>query len=109
MKTPLVRLSTVQVIAARQWFHKKKENLGSPLGLSEAEVQNIIESNKEEYVEAIGRLMISTRSSAGLKDYIEKHRRSEKKLTELAERFRVSEAVMSELIEQVEDWLTSRA
>ena len=97
-----------QILAMRQWFHQKKiENLGSPLGLSEAEVREAIED--PEYMETIGNLMRTTRSPVELKDYIEKHQRSEKKLVELAERFGVSKAKMSELIDQVEDWLMSRS
>ena len=97
-----------QILAMRQWFHKKEiETLGVPLGLSEAEVRDAIED--PEYVETIVNLMRSTRSPTELKKWIEIHQRSEKQLAELAERFGVSEEDMSEFINQVEDWLTSRA
>ena len=96
-----------QILAMRQWFHKKEiETLGSPLDLSEAEVRDAIED--PEYVETIANLMCTTRSPAKLKKWIERYPRREMP-AKLAERFGVSEAVMSELIEQVEDWLTSRA
>ena len=96
-----------QILAMRQWFQKKEiETLGVPLGLSEAEVRDAIED--PEYAETIANLMRTTRSPAELKKWIEIHQHREKKLAELAERFGISEAVMSELIEQVEDWFTSR-
>lgn len=94
-----------QILAMRQWFNKKKiQNLGVPLGLSEAEVREAIED--PEYVETIANLMRTTRSPAELKKWIETYPRREMP-AKLAERFGVSEAAMSELIEQVEDWLTS--
>lgn len=96
-----------QILAMRQWFHQKKiENLGSPLGLSEAEVRDAIEA--PEYMETIANLMCTTRSATELKNWIETHQRSEKKLTALAKRFGVSVEDMSALIEQVKDWLTSQ-
>ena len=105
MQTPF---TVPQILAMRQWFHKKKiENLESPLGLSAAKVRDAIED--PEYMETIANLICTTRSPTELKKWIETHQRSEKKLAKLAEKFRVSKAKMSELIEQVEDWLTSRA
>ena len=96
-----------QILAMRQWFHKKKiKDLGLPLGLSTAEVRDAIED--PEYVETIANLMRTTRSPARLRKWIETYPRS-RMPAELAERFGVSDAVMSELIEQVEDWLMSRA
>ncbi len=95
-----------QILAMRQWFHKKEiETLGLPLGLGEVEVREAIED--PEYVETIANLMRTTRSPAELKKWIETYPRREMP-AELAERFGVSEVVMSELIEEVEDWLTSR-
>ena len=97
-----------QILAMRQWFHKKKiEDLGVPLGLRADEVRAEIETC--EYKETLVNLMRTTRSPEKLKDWIETHQRSEKHLSDLSERFGLSEAIMSELIEQVEDWLTSRA
>ena len=90
----------------RQWFNKKKiGNLGGPLDLSVTEVRAAIEA--PEYVETIANLMRTTRSPAELKKWIETYPRS-RMPAEFAERFGLPEAVMSELIEQVEDWLTSR-
>ena len=96
-----------QILAMRQWFHKKEiETLGVPLGLSEAEVRDAIED--PEYVETIANLMRTTRSPVELKKWIERYPRREMP-AKLAERFGVSEEDMSEFINQVEDWLTSRA
>ena len=96
-----------QILAMRQWFHKKEiEDLGVPLGLSEGEVRDAIKD--PEYVETIENLMRTTRSPAELKKWIERYPRREMP-AKLAERFGLPELVMSELIEQVEDWLMSRA
>jgi hypothetical protein len=104
MQTPF---TVPQLLAMRQWFNKKKiEHLGSSLDLSEAEVRDAIKN--PEYMETIANLMRTTRSKAILKKWIETYPRCDMP-AEFAERFGVSEADMSELIEQVEDWLTSRA
>ena len=96
-----------QILAMRQWFHKKKiEDLGIPLGLSEGEVRDAIKD--PEYVETIENLMRATRSPSKLKNWIRTYPRREMP-AKLAERFGVSEEDMSELIERVEDWLASRA
>ena len=96
-----------QILAIRQWFNKRNiEHLGSSLGLSASEVRDAIKD--PEYIETIANLMRTTRSPAILKKWIETYPRSEMP-TEIAERFGVSEAVISEIIEEVEDWLTSRA
>ena len=84
----------------RQWFHQKKiENLGSPLGLSEAEVREAIED--PEYIETIENLMRTTRSPEELGNWIKQHQRSKKKLADLAERFGVSKVKMSGLMDRV--------
>lgn len=95
-----------QILAMRQWFHKKNiEHLGSPLGLSASEVRDAIEH--PEYIETIANLMRTTRSPTKLKRWIETYPRREMP-AEFAKRFGVSEADMAKLIEEVEDWLTSR-
>ena len=89
-----------QILAMRQWFHKKKmKDLGSPLELSEAYVRDAIKD--PEYMETIANLMHTTRSSEKLREWIEIHQHSEQRLTELAERFGVSEEDMLELIKKV--------
>ena len=99
-------LTMPQILAMRQWFHQKKiETLGSSLDLSAAEVRDAIKN--PEYMATIANLMHTTRSRAKLKKRIETYPRREMP-AKFAERLGVSEAVMSELVEEGEDWLTSR-
>lgn len=63
---------------------------------------------RPDYIATIANLMRTTRSSVRLRKWIETYPHSQMP-AKLAERFGVSETVMSELIEEVEDWLTSRS
>ena len=59
-------LALPQVIAARQWFRPIKiKTLASYLGINEDEVLAIMDS--PEYVEAVGNLMLTTRSPANMR------------------------------------------
>ena len=94
-----------QILAMRQWFHRKKiEDLGSSLDLSPAQVRAEIEH--PDYLATIANLMRTTRSPENLKKWMETYPRRDMP-AELAQRFGVSEADISELIEAVEDWLAS--
>lgn len=100
IRLPTVLLTLPQVIAARQWFRPIKiESCASHLGISEDEVLTAMDS--PEYVEAVGNLMLTTRSPENLRKWIETEMPSN-----FGERMGLSEAVVSELIEKVLDRLS---
>lgn len=105
VRLPSTLLELPQVIAARQWFHKIEiESLASLLDISENEVLTAMDS--PEYVEAVANLMLTTRSPANIRKWIETYPRSEMP-SKLGKKMGLSEAVVSELIEKVLDRLSS--
>ena len=105
VRLPSTLLELPQVIAARQWYRAIKiSTLASLLDVSENEVRTAI--NSPEYVEAVANLMLSTRSPANIRKWIETYPRS-KMPSKLGKRMGLSEAVVSELIEKILDRLSS--
>lgn len=86
-----------ELLAARFWFHNtniKNETIADRVGISVAEIEAILES--EEYREAVERLILSTRTSRKLREWID----TTSPLW-LARRMRLPETVVSEMIERI--------
>ena len=98
---PDTLMTPAQVIAARLWFRVKKlESIGSDLGIRTNDVLDIMDS--AEYVTAVANLMLSTRSPANLKKWMQCMSHDEMVL-HIAERMGLSIPVAEKLIEKVLD------
>lgn len=101
MPVEMRKFTRAEMLAARFWFLEKKnikkETIAESIGISVAEVEEILDS--EEYHEAVERLILSARTPSKLREWIAIY--GDSRLSWFARRMWLSETVASEIIERV--------